>query len=124
MTRVVTEPRSRSTAQWTTDHVRPQRKHRPSRGKGVKRGPLCRVQKSIASRYYQLLSGHAAIGPYLKDKIRKTGDDRYWWCGGEKQQTLHHIFTGCRACRPQITSLWKDIWKDCGWKHPRALSVK
>ena len=76
MTRVATEARSRSTAQWTTDHVGPQRKYRSSRGKGVKRGSLRRVQKSIVSRYYQLLSGHAAIGPYLKDRVRKADDDR------------------------------------------------
>ena len=33
---------------------------------------LRKTPKSVASRYYQLLSGHAAIGSYLKDKIHKT----------------------------------------------------
>ena len=56
-------------------------------------------------RYYQLLSGHAAIGPYLKDKIRRTDDDRCWWCAGGKQQTRHHLFTECRAWLPQIRRL-------------------
>lgn len=46
----------------------------PPRVKGLKRGPLRRVRKSVASRYYWLLPGHAAIGPYLKDRIRKTDD--------------------------------------------------
>ena len=95
-------------------------KYKPPRGKGVRRGPLCLARKSIANRYYQLLSGHAAIGPYLKDKIRKTDDDQCWWCGGGKK----HLFTECRAWCPQITRWWKDIGKACGWKHPRAPSVK
>ena len=28
----------------------------------------------------------AAIGPYLKDKIRKTDDDRCWWYGEESNR--------------------------------------
>ena len=83
-----------------------------------------RTRKSIAGRFYQLMSGDAAIGPYLKDKIHKTDDDRCWWCGGGKQQTCHHLFTECRAWPPQVRRLWKDIGKACRWKHPRAPSVK
>lgn len=41
----------------------------------------------MAGRHYQLLSGHAAIGPYLKDKIHKAVDDKRWRCEGEKKQT-------------------------------------
>ena len=80
------------------------------------------LQKHIASRYYQLLSGHSAIGPYIKDKIRKTDDDRCWWCGGGKKQTRHHLFTECGAWMPQIRKLWKDVGKARGWKYPRAPS--
>ena len=32
---------------------------------------LKRERKELAGRYYQLLSGHAAIGTYLADKIKK-----------------------------------------------------
>ena len=46
---------------------------------------LLRTPKSIARCYYQLLSGHAAIGPYLKDKIHT----RWTASGGQKQQTRH-----------------------------------
>ena len=97
MTRVAAEARSRSTAQWITDCVGPQRKYKSPRVRGLRRKLICRAQKSVAGRFYQLLSGHAAISPYMKDKIRKTDDDRYWWCGGGKKQTRHHLFTGCRA---------------------------
>ena len=57
--------------------------YRPPRGKG-----LCRTPKSIAS---QLLSGHAAIGPYLKDKIHYAVDDKCWWCGGGKQYEMQGL---------------------------------
>ena len=39
----------------------------------------------MASRYFQLLSGHAAIGPCLKEKTKATQSDKCWWCGsGER----------------------------------------
>ena len=55
--------------------------------KEVKRKQLRRARKAVASRYYQLMSGHAAIGPYLKDKIRLTEDTRCWWSEGGKKPT-------------------------------------
>ena len=82
------------------------------------------MPKSVAGRYYQLLSGHAAIAPYLKDRIGRATDGKCWWCGGGKQQTRHHLFTKCRARLPQIRKLWKEIGKVHEWKHPRAPSGK
>ena len=125
MARVATEARSRRTKQWISERLGdPRRKYRPPPGRGVKRRLLRRTPKHIAGRYYQLLSGHAAIGPYLKDKIHKVDDDRCWWCGGGKRQTRHHLFTECRAWAPQIRKLWRDIGKAQGWRHPRAPSVR
>ena len=92
----------------------------PPPGRGLRRKLFRGAPKSIASWYYQLLSGHAAIGPCLRDK---AVDDKCW-CGGGKQQTRHHLFTECRAWLPQIRMLWKDIEKAHGWKHPRAPSGK
>lgn len=80
MTRVATEARFRPAAQWFEDHAGPRRKYNPSKGKGLRR-KLLRAPKPVASRYYQPLSGHAAIGPYLRDKIHKAVDDECWWCG-------------------------------------------
>ena len=102
----------------------PRRKYRLPPGRGVRRRLLRRAPKHIAGRYYQLLSGHAEIRPYLKDKTHKVDDDRCWWCGGGKRQTRHHLFTECRAWTPQIRKLWKDIGYAQGWKHPRAPAVK
>ena len=39
-------------------------------------------------------------------------------------QTRHHLFTVCRAWHTQISRLWKEIRKACGWNHPRAPSVR
>ena len=123
MAKAATEAWFRPTAQWVSDHVDPERKYRPPSGKGLRRKPFRRARKSISSRHYQLMSGHPTIGPYLEYKIRKT-DDRYWWCGGGKQQTHRHFLTDCRALFPQIRRLWKDIGKACRWKHPKAPSAK
>ena len=81
MTGVATEARSRSVAEWMQDRFgNPVRRYRPPPGKGVRRRLLRRIPKSVASRYYPLLTGHVAIGPYLKDKIHRTTDGRCWWC--------------------------------------------
>ena len=83
MARVATGNRSRMTAGWISSRTGdPRRRYRPPRGRGLRHRLLRRTPKSIAGRYYQLLSGRAAIGPYLKDKIRKTDDDRCGWCRG------------------------------------------
>ena len=102
----------------------PQLQIQSSAGQGNQVQAPSKGTKHIASRYYQLLLGHAAINPYLKDKIRKTDDDRCWWCGVGKQQTRHRLFTERKAWLPQIRKLWKDIGKARGWKHPRAPSGK
>ena len=65
MTRVATETRPR---------VGPERKCRPP-GKGLRRRQLRRTRKTVAGWYFWLLLEDAAIGPYLKDKIRKTDSD-------------------------------------------------
>ena len=109
MTRVATENRSRRVNQWIADRLGdPRREYRPPLGRGVWRKLLQRAPKHIASRYYQLLSGHAAIGPYLKDEIRNTDDGQCWWCRAGKRQTRHHLFTECKVWGPQIRKLWKE----------------
>ena len=64
MTRVATEARSKATTDWITEHVRPGRRYRPPPGRGVRRTQLRRVKKTLAGRYYQLLSGHAETGTH------------------------------------------------------------
>ena len=52
MTRVATETRNRTAAQWIARHVNLGRKYRPPSGKEVKREQLRRARKAVASRYY------------------------------------------------------------------------
>ena len=33
-------------------------------------------------------------------------------------------FTECRAWAPQARKMWKTTGKACGWKHPKAPSVR
>ena len=74
------EAGSRSAVNWIRDRFgNPARKHRPPPRKGLRRKLLSRTPKPLASRYYQLLTGHAAMGFYLKDKIHKAVDDECWW---------------------------------------------
>ena len=51
-------------------------------------------------------------------------DCTHHFLGGGKKQTRHHLSTGCRAWAPQIRTLWRDIGKAQGWRHPRAPSVR
>ena len=53
MTRVATEARARSTAQWITERTEdPRGRYRPPRGRALKRKLFRRARKSVASRYY------------------------------------------------------------------------
>ena len=80
MTRVATEARSKETEEWIRAHVRPERGYRPPPGRGLKRPPLRRARKTLAGRYYQLLSGHAATAPHLM-RVGQAPSDKCWWCG-------------------------------------------
>ena len=64
MTRVATETRPRETTERITAHVRPRRRYRPPPGNGVRRTQLRRVRKTLAGRYYRLLSGHTETGTH------------------------------------------------------------
>ena len=116
LSRVTTEGRSKATVQWIKDHVRESRRYHPPAGKGFGRRALRRVRKTTAQRYYQLLTGHAAIGSFLHGKMtgpQRLDLDRCWWCNCGKRQTRHHLFTECRAWAPQVRALWSRVGKDC-----------
>ena len=70
--------------------VGPDRKARPRI-----RTALRRTGKGVASRYFQLLSGHAMIAPFLKDKWGWTDSDACWWCDGGRQ-SRDHLFKECK----------------------------
>jgi predicted aldo/keto reductase-like oxidoreductase len=37
-------------------------------------------QKGIVARHYQLLTGHAIIAPFLKEKLKQIDSGECWWC--------------------------------------------
>ena len=103
LSRVITENRSRATSQRISDHVRPERRYRPPAVSGLHRQALRRVRKALASRYSQLLSGHAAIGSFLHERM--TGPPRREssgcrWCNSSQRESRHRLFTECRAFTP------------------------
>jgi hypothetical protein len=66
---------------------------------GTKRPIPMTSMKLLAARFYQLKSGHAPTGVYLK-QFSHRDDDKCWWCGGTVAQTWEHLFRHC--------SRWKD----------------
>ena len=78
----------------------------------------------MAGRYHQFLSGHAAIGSYLKDKIHRADWDRCWFCDTGERQSRSHLVAKCPAWAGQARVMWKRIERLCEWKRPRAPSVR
>ena len=96
MTRSATEARSRAFAERITSHVGA-RRYRPPPGRGLRRQHLRSTRKELAGRYCQFLSGHAAIGSYLLDKIHMIDSDRCWWCDTGESQSRLHLVARCPA---------------------------
>ena len=82
LSRVATEAREGASGQWISDHVRPERCYSPPRGSVLRMKQLRRARKPLASRYNQLLSGHAAIGPFLHERISgpQRAESNECWC--------------------------------------------
>ena len=111
---------------WIRNHVWPERRYTPPGGPGFCRRRLRRARKSTAQRHYQLLSGHAAIGSFLHDRMtgpQRLETDERWWCNCGRQ-SRYHLSAECQAWAPQIRDLWRKIGKDCHWEHPRAPALR
>jgi len=71
-----------------------------------------RAEKRTAARFYQLKSGHALTGVYLKSTDNRP-DDHCWWCDPENisgtQQTRDHLFKHCSRWKDQQTELWARV---------------
>ena len=127
LARKSTEKGSTATAQWVEDHVRPEGRYHSSSGGGFRKRAMRRVRMSLAQRYYQLLSGHAATGSFLHDRMsgpQRLDSDECWWCNCGRRQSRIHLFTEFRTWAPQIRELWRRVGKDCGWEHPRAPALR
>lgn len=52
--------------------------------------------KRVAARFFQLLSGHAIIAPFLKERWGLADPDICWWCR-KGRQSREHLFQECAA---------------------------
>ena len=71
-----------------------------------------KASKAVASRYYQLRTGHALIGPYLK-KIGnlRASVDAWWWCNRGVKQSREHLFKSCKKWKSQQAIPWAEVRK-------------
>jgi hypothetical protein len=51
---------------------------------------IAKTEKSTAQIYYQIKTGHALIGPYLK-RIKKSDNDTCRWCNRGVVQSREHL---------------------------------
>ena len=127
LTRSAAERRTAATSQCIRDHVRPEHRHPPPPGgTGFRRRTMRRGRKATAQSYYQLLTGHATLRSFLRDRIagpRRLESDRCW-CNSGARQSCHHLFIERRAWGPQIRTLWRRIGEDCHWEHPMAPALR
>jgi len=69
-----------------------------------------KASKVVASRYYQLRTVHALIGPYLKN-IGKRASDTCWWCDCVVKRSREHLFKSCKKWKSQQVILWAEVRK-------------
>jgi len=78
-------------------------------------GTVAGSTKRLASRFYQLKTGHCLTGQYLNwTKSRPT--PQCWWCR-YRTQTRDHLFKECPEWKSQQKILWAEVKKETGkWK--------
>ena len=70
---------------------------------------LGQARKCYASRFYQLKTGHGAIGTFLK-RIRAVESAECWWCGDREQSALH-LYTSCQKWKKERPVLKRSLAK-------------
>jgi hypothetical protein len=118
LTRKATETRTKSTKEWIETRTAKSKAYIPRKQIGLRKN-LRHEKKEVASRFYQLLSGHAITAPYLKEKLRKSETDTCWWCESGKEQTIDHLFKECATWKIEIGDLWKTVGREVGWRKMR-----
>jgi hypothetical protein len=71
--------------------------------------------KRLASRFYQLKTGHYLSGRHL-NWTKKRPTARCWWCS-YRIQTREHDLKVCLSWKEQQKTLWAEVRKETGkWK--------
>jgi hypothetical protein len=68
--------------------------------------------KRLASRFYQLKTGHYLSGRYL-NWTKKRPTTQCWWCP-YRIQTREHDLKVCPAWKEQQRTLWTEVRKETG----------
>jgi hypothetical protein len=111
--RKITERTVQETKQWISQWIGKRREYTPPRKPGL-RSHLRSERKSVAARYYQLLTGHTLIAPFMKEKLKKIDPNQCWWCESGRRQTREHLFKECSAWKTQINRLWRQVGRKLG----------
>jgi len=75
-------------------------------------GTVAGSTKRLASRFYQLKTGHCRTGQYLHwTKSRSTA--QCWWCKCPSQ-TRDHLLKSCPRWKSEQKTLWEEVWKEAG----------
>jgi len=78
-------------------------------------GVIADSTKRLASRFYQLKTGHARTGQCLH-WAKVHPDAQCWWCKFPSQ-TRDHLFKVCPEWKMQQKVLWAEVQKETGrWK--------
>lgn len=101
--RKTSEVRRPATKEWMRDRTSKSTAYIPWEKEGIGKN-LRNEKKGVAARYCQLMTGHAVIAPYLKEKLKKRDSDACWWCESGRRQTRDYLFKEC--------SRWKNEIKD------------
>jgi len=71
---------------------------------------VAKAKKRLASRFYQLKTGHCLTGQYLSWTTRRP-DATCWWCQ-YSIQTREHLLKNCPQWRSQQKTLWTTVLKE------------
>jgi len=78
-------------------------------------GAVAGRTKRLASRFYQIKTGHCLTGQYL-NWTKNWATPQCWWCR-YPHQTREHLFKECPEWKTQQKILWAEVWKETGrWK--------
>jgi len=78
-------------------------------------GVVAGSTKRLASRFYQIKTGHCLTGQYL-NWVKNGTTPQCWWCRYPRQ-TRDHLFKECPEWKAQQKILWAEVRKETGrWK--------
>lgn len=111
--RACTDARRRAVEDWAHEKAlqgahRRGKAYRMARGWGLDR-VAAKAPKRLASRYYQLKTGHAPTGAYLH-RIQARDSPKCEICGASRE-TVPHILFECRGRRKARRELYRGLAK-------------